>query len=203
MKPRYSVPKRQKFDLILRTFTLCYLEIPLLISLLHRKRFQSRNSLARFRPELHVPVPHIPWMLHATPAHLYSPPAIPNCNSLSCIQGIFCESLKNDFWRFHGSEWSDFPNAKDTVIEVTFNVIDPCLTPSIIIIFLFFLVTMCRLIMGFNRHVFEAQHKNSFFLFFLITTCRLIMGLIQASWQKTTHLPCSSNKKLVTEVQKL
>jgi len=33
--------------------------------------------------------------------------------------------------------------------------------------------------------------------------CRLIMDLIQASWQKTTHLPCSPNKKLITEVQKL
>jgi hypothetical protein len=72
-------------------------------------------------------------------------------------------------------------NVKDPVIEVTFYVIDPCLTPSIIISFLFFLVTMCRLIMGFNRNMFEAQHKNSFFLSFLITTCRLIMGLIQAS----------------------
>lgn len=170
MKPRHSFPKRQKFGLILSTFTLCYLEMPLLIYLLHREGFQSRNSLARFRPELRVPVPHIPWVLHAIPAHLHSPhPAIPNCNSLACIQGIFCESLKNEFWRFHGSEWSDFPNVKDTVIEITLYVIDPCLTPSIITSFLFFLATMCGLIMGFKRHVFEVQHKNSFFFYHYVS----------------------------------
>jgi hypothetical protein len=55
-------------NLILSTFTLCNLEIPLLISFIHPKR----NTRARFRPELRVPVPHIPWVLHATPKHLDS-----------------------------------------------------------------------------------------------------------------------------------
>jgi hypothetical protein len=37
IKPRHSFSIQQKCNLILSTFTLCYLELPLLFSLLHHK----------------------------------------------------------------------------------------------------------------------------------------------------------------------
>ena len=152
-------------------FVHLFLVIPLLISLLYRKRFQivtpsrvsDQNSACLFHTFLECCMPLLHTSTSPYPPHQ---PANPNYNSLACIQEILCESLKSEFWRFHGSEWSDFPHVKDPVIEVTFYVIDPCLTPSIIISFLFFLVTICRLIMGFNRNTFGAQHKNSIFLSF-------------------------------------
>lgn len=90
MKPRHVVPKRQKID-IPSTVTLYYLELPLLISPLEHQRFHSCIFLAHFRTELCVPVPHIPWVLQASP-----PPPL-KC-FLACIQVIFCEALK--IWIF-------------------------------------------------------------------------------------------------------